>query len=56
MVKLHDVVDGKQRILAFREENNFVASISALRPQGILRIYRLGLDEAPADLEEAIQG
>ena len=56
MVKLHDVVDGKQRILAFREESNFVASISALRPSGILRIYQLGLDEAPADLEEAIQG
>ncbi len=57
MMKLHDTApDGRVRILAFREENEFVASISALRPHGVRRIYELGLDSSAADLEEAVSG
>lgn len=57
IVKLHDrLADGKVRTLAFREENEFVASISALRPPGIRRIYELGLDPDATDLAEAVQG
>ena len=32
------------------------ASVSALRPEGVRRIYELGLDHNPQDLEEAVTG
>ncbi len=57
LMKIHDTsADGRIRILAFCDEGQWVASVSALRPEGVRRIYQLGLDHNPRDLEEAVTG
>lgn len=47
---------GQLRILSFVSENNFLASVSAIRPQSLHRILELRLEEGQPELEAALQG
>jgi CRP-like cAMP-binding protein len=56
LVKVHEKPGPSDRTRAFLWENQIVSSLTALRPLGIQRVVRNGLDARPEDLADAAAG